>query len=187
MTHSHSSGQCLIDKLENVRMDNFDVIDANGNYSYYNELVKGGINELKTVFKEIKNNYGIEMCFLDTLYIISGYDVETGQSNGRLWNEQFEFRYKRTFDVENFVIKNDTIIVQKTNVESLTNKQYPILEDFDTLIKLIERKDTIELFRIQSENSTFSGWNYSISTIEKENGRYKIFEFSLDDIWIQNK
>lgn len=84
MTHSHSSGQCLIDKLENVRMDNFDVIDANGNYSYYNELVKGGINELKTVFKEIKNNYGIEMCFLDTLYIISGYDVETGQSNGRL-------------------------------------------------------------------------------------------------------
>ncbi len=112
--------------------------------------------------------------------------METGFSNGRIWDKKGnEFRFERKFELKNFKIENETLSVLKVTPKYLATTEFPILTDFAPLIELIEKKDTSEIFSLQSENAVDSAWSYNISIIERNDGKYKIFEFPLDDFWIK--
>ncbi|WP_303917905.1 hypothetical protein [Draconibacterium sediminis] len=185
--HSICTGQVLIERLENYRFERIEKNQSKENITEQKELILGGIKELENVFKIIRDKYNTDLISEDTLYIISGYDFVSGHSNGRIWNKIADFRYEHTFDVENYKVKNEKIKVFKVDSEYLTSTQFPILVDFNPLIELIELKDTAKIFSLHSENMAESGWNYSISIIEKGKEKYNIIEFSLSDFWIKDE
>jgi hypothetical protein len=180
---TEAKSQCFVDNLENIRLEKFNKDKMGLNYADYEGMVINGTNELRTVLQLINRDFNTDLYTKDTVYMIIGHDIESGQSNGRIWNQHSDFRYERTFNVENYVIKNDTIIVQIFD-NNLSKNEYQILDQFDGLIKLIEEKDTTALYKIQKDNSVLSGWYYNITTIEKAIDEYQISEFTLDDFWI---
>ena len=181
-----TNGQEIFDTIRKYRVERIKKENPKSLDSEAKETINSGISELEKVLSIIKKKYKTDFTVIDSLFIISGYDLETGFSNGRIWDKNGnEFRYERKFELKNFKVKNDTLSVLKVTPKYLSNTEFPILQDFDPLIKLIEKKDTSEIFSLQSENAFDSAWSYNISIIEKYDGKYKIFEFPLEDFWIK--
>ncbi|WP_297089443.1 hypothetical protein [uncultured Draconibacterium sp.] len=181
-----TNGQEIFDTIRKYRVERIKKENPKSLDSEAKETINSGISELEKVLSIIKKKYKTDFTVIDSLFIISGYDLETGFSNGRIWDKNGnEFRYERKFELKNFKVKNDTLSVLKVTPKYLSNTEFSILQDFDPLIKLIEKKDTSEIFSLQSENAFDSAWSYNISIIEKYDGKYKIFEFPLEDFWIK--
>ncbi len=181
-----ANGQEIFDALRKYRVERIKKENPKSFDSETKETINFGISELEKVFSIIKKEYKTDFTATDSLFIISGYDMETGFSNGRIWDKKGnEFRFERKFELKNFKIENETLSVLKVTPKYLATTEFPILTDFDPLIELIEKKDTSEIFSLQSENAVDSAWSYNISIIERNDGKYKIFEFPLDDFWIK--
>ncbi|SHG01994.1 hypothetical protein SAMN05444274_1204 [Mariniphaga anaerophila] len=181
-----ANGQEIFDTLRKYRVERIKKENPKSFDSEAKETINLGISELEKVFSIIKKKYKTDFTATDSLFIISGYDMETGFSNGRIWDKKGnEFRFERKFELKNFKIENETLSVLKVTPKYLATTEFPILTDFDPLIELIEKKDTSEIFSLQSENAVDSAWSYNISIIERNDGKYKIFEFPLDDFWIK--
>ena len=181
-----ANGQEIFDAIRKYRVERIKKENPKSFDSEAKETINLGISELEKVFSIIKKKYKTDFTATDSLFIISGYDLETGFSNGRIWDKKGnEFRFERKFELKNFKIENETLSVEKVTPKYLATTEFPILQDFDPLIELIEKKDTSEIFKLQSENATLSGWSYNVSIITQDNGKYKIFEFPLSSFWIR--
>ena len=181
-----ANGQEIFDAIRKYRAERIKKENPKSFDSEAKETINLGISELEKVFSIIKKKYKTDFTATDSLFIISGYDLETGFSNGRIWDKKGnEFRFERKFELKNFKIENETLSVEKVTPKYLATTEFPILQDFDPLIELIEKKDTSEIFKLQSENATLSGWSYNVSIITQDNGKYKIFEFPLSSFWIR--
>ena len=181
-----ANGQEIFDAIRKYRIERIKKENPRSFDSEARETINLGISELEKVFSIIRKKYETDFTATDSLFIISGYDIVTGFSNGRIWNKKGnEFRFERKFELRNFKIRNETISLLKVTPKYLTTTEFPILQDFDLLIDLIEKKDTSEILNLQSENAVYSAWSYNISVIEKYDGKYKIFEFPLDDFGIK--
>lgn len=181
-----ANGQEIFDAIREYRVERIKKENPKSFDSEAKETINSGISELEKVFSIIKKKYKTDFTVVDSLFIISGYDLETGFSNGRIWDKKGnEFRFERKFELKNFKIENETLSVEKVTPKYLSRAEFPILQDFDPLIEFIEKKDTSEIFKLQSENATLSGWSYNVSIITHDNGKYKIFEFPLSSFWIK--
>jgi hypothetical protein len=182
----NSIGQEILEDIRNYRIGLLNSENTNTNVSKTEQSIEAEVVELEKVFLKIKKKFKKDWTDISNLYMIRGYDLETGFSNGRIWdNTGDESRFERKFELENFKVKNEKIKVKQVDENYLSKAEFPILQDFDTLTKLIENKDTTELYKIQSENSALSGWTYSITIADKRQIGYEIFEFTLSDFWIK--
>lgn len=194
LIHSVSFGQEIIDRLvdysldrlENYRLEEIKNNNLEENYTYTKKLIDSRNEVLRRVFKKIEGKYNVDFSSIDTLYIIEGYDLESGHSDGRIWNKNdINFRFEHTYNVVNYKVKNEKIRVYKVDDKYLNSVEFPILEKFDPLINLIEKKDTAEIFRFELENESLSGWEYTITILEREKNEYNILQFNLSSFWIE--
>lgn len=127
------------------------------------------ILEIGEAFKIVKDSLKIDFDRSDTLFMIYGIDIQSREGSGFIWDRTIITRYS-----DKKIFKNHQLASSNPSIEIISNKID--LNEFDDLIPIIERWDTLHVKNyVDSCNEVLSGlfW-WSIYRFIKTDKKYNV-------------
>lgn len=135
--------------------------------------------EMRDVFEKISiitdQNLSFNNC--DSLFIIRGLDIQNRTAYGRIWNDKFRFDYIG-------LKKWNEGKIMKSDAEVSASGEKCYTEDFNTLIRLIEKGDYKSITEISEKHAALSGVSWTIIRFYKGHDKVKYDYCEIQDFAI---
>ena len=127
--------------------------------------------ELENAFQKVKEQSAINLNSAVTLYIIRGVDIQTREAYGRIWNDKILIHYTDSKKRKKNKIIGSNVEISQDNVT----------ENFEPIIKWIEKGNYKKVEKYAEKNKVLSGVNWLIIRIQRSEKEFKIDYKNISD------